>query len=167
MESPYDYYTLLGVKRSASPDEIKRAYRRLVFRYHPDRNPGNDAAVDKFKQILDAYSVLSDTGKRAEYDSETQTEEESEARSDDKQKRGEERKSSDNFGNGFGFAQGFKSNVEAEPKCPICATVGTEHIVSRRTGSATARGKQFITAPFNVIFCDSCGHVYGVTSYGS
>jgi DnaJ-class molecular chaperone len=166
METPYDHYTLLGVKRGASPEEIKRAYRRLVFRYHPDRNPGNDAAVDKFKQILDAYGILSDAAKRAEYDSETRTEEH-EARSDDGPQRDEERKSNDHFGNGFGFAQGFKSTVAAEPKCPGCATVGTEHIVSRRGASATARGKQFIAAPFNVIFCDSCGHVYGVTGNGS
>jgi len=166
MESPHDYYTLLGLKRSASPEEIKRAYRRMVFRYHPDRNPGNDEAVDKFKQILDAYGVLSDAAKRAEYDSETQTEG-SEARPGNKQQRDEERKTNDKFTNGFGFAQGFKSNTAAEPKCPTCSTVGTEHIVSRRAGSSTARGKQFITAPFNIIFCNSCGHVYGVTAHGS
>lgn len=166
MEPPHDFYTLLGLKRSASPEEIKRAYRRMVFRYHPDRNPGNDEAVDKFKQILDAYNVLSDTARRAEYDSVTQTED-TEERPGDKQQHREERKSKDNFSNGFGFAQGFKSNVEVAPKCPSCSITGTEHIVSRRAGSATARGKQFITAPFNVIFCDSCGHVYGVTAYGS
>ena len=165
MESAYDYYNLLGVKRGASVDEIKRAYRRLVFRYHPDRNPGNDAAVDKFKQILDAYSVLSDSGKRAEYDAENQTDEE-ETRSGEQQRR-EERKSKDNSGNGFGFSHGFKGTATAEPKCPVCSTIGTEHIVSRRAGSATARGKQFITAPFNIIFCDSCGHVYGVASSGT
>jgi len=166
MDTSDDYYTLLGVKRSASPDDIKRAYRRMVFRYHPDRNPDNEEAVDKFKQILDAYNVLSDAARRAEYDSVTPTED-TEERPGDKQQHKEEQNSKDNFSNGFGFARGFKSKVEAEPKCPVCATVGTEHIVSRRAGSATARGKQFITAPFNVIFCNSCGHVYGVTAYGS
>jgi DnaJ-class molecular chaperone len=156
-----DYYSLLGVKPSASPEEIKRAYRQLVFRYHPDRNPGNDQAAENFKQILDAYNVLSDAEKRKEYDSVTHAEE-THARPDDKPHGNEERKPGDSFGNGF--AQGFKNNVEAEPKCPSCSIVGTDHIVSRRSGSAGARGKQFITAPFNVIFCNACGHVYGVTA---
>jgi DnaJ-class molecular chaperone len=161
-----DYYSQLGLKPSASPQEIKRAYRQMVFRYHPDRNPGNDQAAEKFTQILDAYSVLSDVEKRAEYDS-VMHPEEVEARAREKQKKTEERKSEETFRSGAGFTQGSKSKAEAEPKCPSCSVIGAEHIISRRAGSATARGKQFITAPFNVIFCDSCGHVYGVTAYES
>lgn len=63
-----DYYKTLGVERGASADQIKRAYRELAKQYHPDRNPGNKAAEDKFKDINEAYEVLSDSTKRARYD---------------------------------------------------------------------------------------------------
>lgn len=63
-----DYYSLLGVKRDASDDEIKKAYRQLAVKYHPDRNPGDKEAEEKFKAISHAYEVLSDAGKRDSYD---------------------------------------------------------------------------------------------------
>lgn len=63
-----DYYELLGVHRNATDAEIKRAYRRLAHEYHPDKNPGNKAAEEKFKEINQAYEVLSDAQKRAYYD---------------------------------------------------------------------------------------------------
>ena len=68
MNTDHDYYSVLGIKRSASQDEIKRAYRKAVFRYHPDRNPDDHDASEKFKRVLDAYEVLSDSGRRANYD---------------------------------------------------------------------------------------------------
>ena len=64
----YDYYHILGVRSNASEDEIKRAYRKLALQYHPDRNPGSKEAEDKFKEINEAYEVLSDSRKRADYD---------------------------------------------------------------------------------------------------
>lgn len=63
-----DYYRILGVDRNASPEEIRRAYRKLAMQYHPDRNPGNKEAEEKFKEINEAYQVLSDPQKRAHYD---------------------------------------------------------------------------------------------------
>lgn len=63
-----DYYTTLGVDRKASEDEIKRAYRKLALQYHPDRNPGDKKAEEKFKEINEAYQVLSDPAKRSRYD---------------------------------------------------------------------------------------------------
>jgi curved DNA-binding protein CbpA len=63
-----DLYQVLGVSKTASAAEIKKAYRELAFKYHPDRNPGDKSAEEKFKQISAAYAVLSDDQKRSQYD---------------------------------------------------------------------------------------------------
>src|SRR5207249_1206768 len=63
-----DYYEVLGVGRSASEQELKSAYRKLAMQYHPDRNPGNADAEEKFKEASEAYGVLADGDKRARYD---------------------------------------------------------------------------------------------------
>jgi molecular chaperone DnaJ len=63
-----DYYEVLGVDKSASADEIKKAYRKLAVKYHPDKNPGDKEAEEKFKEAAEAYSILSDPDKKARYD---------------------------------------------------------------------------------------------------
>jgi molecular chaperone DnaJ len=63
-----DYYEVLGVGKQATDDEIKKAYRKIAIKYHPDRNPGNKEAEEKFKEAAEAYSVLSDKQKRQQYD---------------------------------------------------------------------------------------------------
>ncbi len=63
-----DYYEILGLTKGSSADEIKKAYRKVAMQYHPDRNPGDKAAEEKFKEAAEAYEVLSDADKRAQYD---------------------------------------------------------------------------------------------------
>ena len=68
MQTKRDYYEVLGVSRDAGVEEIKKSYRKLALKYHPDRNPGNKEAEEKFKEAAEAYAVLSDSEKRAQYD---------------------------------------------------------------------------------------------------
>ena len=63
-----DYYEILGVERTASDGELKSAYRKLALKYHPDRNPGDHAAEENFKEAAEAYAVLADSNKRSAYD---------------------------------------------------------------------------------------------------
>ena len=63
-----DYYEILGVQRDASDTDLKKAYRKLAMKYHPDRNPNDKVAEEKFKEISQAYEILSDAKKRAAYD---------------------------------------------------------------------------------------------------
>ncbi len=85
-----DYYEVLGVERGASPEELKKAYRKLAMANHPDRNPGDKAAEDRFKEIGEAYAVLSDADKRQRYDS-----------------FGHAGNGMPDFGQGFGFESAF------------------------------------------------------------
>ncbi|GAM72952.1 chaperone protein dnaJ [Vibrio ishigakensis] len=66
--SKRDFYEILGVSRDASERDIKKAYKRLAMKYHPDRNPDDDAAAEKFKEVKEAYEILTDSQKRATYD---------------------------------------------------------------------------------------------------
>lgn len=68
MSDKRDYYETLGVSKDAADSEIKRAYRRLAMKHHPDRNPGDETAAHRFKEVQEAYAVLSDTEQRARYD---------------------------------------------------------------------------------------------------
>ncbi|MFD1143330.1 molecular chaperone DnaJ [Larkinella insperata] len=68
MATKRDYYEVLGVDKNASPDDIKKAYRKMAIKYHPDKNPDDPSAEDKFKEAAEAYDVLSDAQKKARYD---------------------------------------------------------------------------------------------------
>ena len=68
MANKRDYYEVLGVDKSASPEEIKKAYKKMAIKYHPDKNPGDKEAEEKFKEVAEAYSILSDADKKARYD---------------------------------------------------------------------------------------------------
>ena len=68
MPTTRDYYEVLSIDKKASADDIKRAYRRLAMKYHPDRNPDDDKAEANFKECAEAYEVLSDESRRANYD---------------------------------------------------------------------------------------------------
>ena len=68
MAEKRDYYEVLGVQKNANADEIKKAYRKAAIQYHPDKNPGDKEAEEKFKEAAEAYDVLSNPDKRARYD---------------------------------------------------------------------------------------------------
>ena len=67
-EEKRDYYEVLGLQKGAGESEIKSAYRKMAMKYHPDRNPGDKKAEEKFKEVNEAYSVLSDPDKKEKYD---------------------------------------------------------------------------------------------------
>src|ERR1700680_4236621 len=68
MATRTDPYATLGVDRKATPEEIKKAYRKLARQYHPDRNPGDKKAEEQFKEVQEAYDILNDPNKKAQYD---------------------------------------------------------------------------------------------------
>lgn len=166
MDTSVDYYSILGVKPGASVDDIKRAYRQMVFRFHPDRNPDSPEAADKFTQVRDAYAVLSDALKRRVYDGVKHpagAEERDEANEEEPSEKEEPASSRGKSSAGANFSQEFKQKLEPEPKCPSCSVVGIDHLISRKGRSVSAHGKHFVLAPFNVVLCNACGHVYGIT----
>ncbi|HET7115778.1 MAG TPA: DnaJ domain-containing protein, partial [Hanamia sp.] len=68
MSAKRDYYEILGVNKNSTADEIKKAYRKVAMQFHPDRNPGDHTAEEKFKEAAEAYEILSDPDKRSQYD---------------------------------------------------------------------------------------------------
>ena len=68
MADKRDYYEVLGIRKGASEAEIKKAYRKMAMKYHPDKNPGDKEAEEKFKEANEAYAVLSDPDKKSKYD---------------------------------------------------------------------------------------------------
>ena len=68
MSTKRDFYEILGLSKNSTADEIKKAYRKVAMQFHPDRNPGDQTAEEKFKEAAEAYEILSDSDKRAQYD---------------------------------------------------------------------------------------------------
>ncbi|HLK98079.1 MAG TPA: DnaJ domain-containing protein, partial [Hymenobacter sp.] len=68
MATKRDYYEILGVDKNVSPEELKKAYRKMAIKYHPDKNPNDPTAEEKFKEAAEAYDVLNDPNKKARYD---------------------------------------------------------------------------------------------------
>ena len=68
MNNKKDYYQILNLDKTSSEEDIKKSYKKLALQYHPDKNPGNDEACEKFKEVSEAYSILSNKEKRNEYD---------------------------------------------------------------------------------------------------
>lgn len=114
MEGIKDYYKVLGVSADAGEDEIKAAYRKLAKKYHPDSHPGDKTCEEKFQEINEAYSVLSDADKRKKYDEEVQTRSSTRTyRQEEKQKKQEKHCSEVDFENIHrNFAQFFGFHPE-------------------------------------------------------
>ncbi len=102
-----DYYKILGLERSASEDDIKKAYRTLAFKYHPDRNPDSKTAEAKFKEVNDAYQVLGDAVKRSEYDRYGSADENPFASYASSYRRQTENAEYEYYGNPFGSEESF------------------------------------------------------------
>jgi curved DNA-binding protein CbpA len=134
------YYELLEVDRNASEEDIKKAYRKLAFLYNPDRHPGNEEALKQFKLISRAYEYLLDRAKQSQGEIK-----EEDFRSPPSRSRPRSQHS-----------------AEGEPRCPGCSITGMDRISAKNGGGSAADGKRFISAPFIVVFCDNCGHVYAV-----
>jgi curved DNA-binding protein len=119
--SSNDYYKVLGLTKNASAEDIKKAYRKLALKFHPDKNPGNNEAEEKFKEISEAYAVLSDPQKKAQYDQFGST-------------GFHQRYSQEDIFRGFDFGDIFKD-----------MGVGSEDIFSRIFGGGFQGGTRFHT----------------------
>jgi curved DNA-binding protein CbpA len=110
------YYEALGLAQNASEEEIRKAYRKLVFLYHPDRNPGDAEAIERFRLISEAYQYLSNLERKTQAQNGTE----------------------DGVGKKSGFAYRAKEKTYAEPRCPGCSVTGLEHISARNGGAASS-----------------------------
>src|SRR5436190_19001084 len=147
-----DFYDILGVSKSADADELKRAYRKLAMQYHPDRNSGEKAAEQKFKDISEAYDVLKDDQKRAAYDRFGHAAFENGSRGPG------------DFGFGAGFSGGFAGIFEemfgamgGARRAPGGAARGNDLRYNIEVSLEDAfRGKQTTIRVATFVHCDSC-----------
>jgi molecular chaperone DnaJ len=147
-----DYYEILGVKKSASADEIKKAYRRFARKYHPDLNPGDKAAEKKFKEINEAYEVLSDAKKRSEYDQFGKSAFEGAGA------QGFEGFRTQDFGSGFGGAEDIFSNLFGGFQQQEARLRGAD--LSTRLDISLEEAYRGVTKPITLrreVSCQQCG----------
>lgn len=132
-----DYYKMLGVERQASADDIKKAYRKLARKYHPDINPGSDEAEGKFKEINEAYEVLSDTDKRGKYD-----------------RFGSDYRHHEKSGGGSGFDWSQYASQPGGVRVDLAATVPAAFpTFSRHCLEAQARGRPVVMGRARPVVC--------------
>jgi|6_EtaG_2_1085325.scaffolds.fasta_scaffold24706_1 molecular chaperone DnaJ len=131
-----DYYKILGAEENISPPELKKLYRKLAHQYHPDKNEGDEAAAERFKKISDAYSILGDPQKRAEYDA---------------RRHGGGMNASSGFG-GWGnvFSSFFGNGPQARPAPE--PQINLNISLNELKGGSTER----LVAFDNIVKCDGC-----------
>lgn len=153
------HYDILGVSKSATTDEIKKVYRKLALKYHPDKNQGNKEAEEKFKEISAAYEILSDDSKRASYDRELEA---------PRSARGRPFRAQRGFNGGFtgmpnmeDFIRNFHSQTyrmeeDSEPELEAVRINPDIHIVANITLREALKGTKIEINVERLIVCDSC-----------
>jgi len=134
-----DYYKVLGVPQTATPDEIKKAYRKLAKEYHPDNNPGDETAAIRFREVAEANEVLSNDAKRAEYDNRHTGRASSRSRGRTKQSGRRTRRPSDMSGGeffGFGGKVAFEDFFGFDPEKTDSTMELDENVKPMKTADA-------------------------------
>ena len=154
MADKRDYYEVLGIQKGASEDEIKKAYRKSAKKYHPDLHPGDKVAEEKFKEVNEAYEVLSDSEKRARYDQFGHAGVDPNFGAGGGSPFGQDMDIGDIFNSFFGGFGGFGGNRRQNPNAPRRGNDVEEQLVI--SFEEAAKGCKKTISYSNVITCDDC-----------